>query len=216
MKCFRLYFSWALVKILFRQRLQLTLLRPEYFLGSKVSTQKLITLCYHGLSMVNIDEANSSIISSKVTPLFGNHFYNELVKTIESAALSIYAVQYQWKWNIHERFSKIQMLGDAIRRARLRNVAVSVILNQESPRRHISVINRVTGDKLGEYGCLIKNYRASTLLHTKLWIIDCRYTFLGSHNVSTRSLTYNEEVSVKIDSIEVARLMKEYFDRLWG
>jgi phosphatidylserine/phosphatidylglycerophosphate/cardiolipin synthase-like enzyme len=166
--------------------------------------------------MGNIDDAYSLIIPSGVTPLFGNYFYDELIKTIESATLSIYSIQYQWKWNTHERFSKIQMLGDAIRRARLRNVAVSVILNQESPRRHLSVINRVSGDKLGEYGCLVKHKKAGTLLHTKLWVIDNRYSFIGSHNISTRSLTCNEEVSVKIDSIEVARLMIEYFNRLWG
>lgn len=108
------------------------------------------------------------------------------------------------------------MLGDAILRARKRDLAVKVILNQESPRRPLSVINRVTGDRLGEMGCQVKHLRPGALLHTKLWIIDGRWSFVGSHNISTRSLTANEEVSVKIDSTQMARVFKQYFERLWG
>ncbi len=166
--------------------------------------------------MVDLGLSQMSPFPGLVTPLFCGFFYDELIASIDNAKLFIDVVQYQWKWNIHERHSKIQQLGAAIGRARARGVEVSVILNQESPRRHLTVINRVSGDRLAEMGCSVKHCRPGALLHTKLWIIDGLLTFVGSHNLSTRSLTANEETSVLIRSVDVARSFKNYFDRLWG
>lgn len=150
------------------------------------------------------------------SPLLCSYFFDELIKEIESSRQFIKVIQYQWKWNIHERNSKVQRLGAAIVRAQSRGVQVSVILNQESPRRNLAKINGVTGDQLARAGCQIKLLRTTSLLHTKLWIIDGLLTFMGSHNISTRSLASNEETSVKIESKEYAMFMQTYFDNLWG
>jgi len=165
--------------------------------------------------MHDIDKANELKIGVRVTPLFANFFFNELIDLINNSKLSIHSIQYQWRWNIHDRHSKIAQLGDAISRARARGVEVYVILNEEAPRRNISKINQVSGNRLRELGCQVKNLKHRALLHTKMWVIDGKYSLVGSHNISTRSLTANEEVSVKIISKDVARLMKSYFDRLW-
>lgn len=165
--------------------------------------------------MIPIDNAPLSLINCDITPLISNNLFPSLIDCIDKARINIYAIQYQWKWNIHERHSKIQQLGDCIARARRRNVAVSVILNQGSPSQHLAVINKVTGDRLSDLGCSVRLRHCAGLIHTKLWIIDNEFTFIGSHNVSTRSLTVNEEVTVKISSKEIACIMKEYFARLW-
>jgi len=154
-------------------------------------------------------------IDCSLFPLIGGYFYDELIKSIDEARLNIYSIQYQWKWNIHERHSKVQCLGAAIIRAQKRNVAVSVILNNESPKRNISKINRVSGDALAREGVQVRMLRTVSLLHTKLWIIDAKYCFIGSHNISGRSLNVNEEVSVKIDSETLAKFMLRYFNNLW-
>lgn len=166
--------------------------------------------------MVDLDTAALTSLPASVTPLVCGFFYDDLIKSIDESRLFICSIQYQWKWNVHERHSKVQQLGAAIARARQRNVSVFVILNQESPKRHLTVINRVSGDMLARLGCQVKHYRPGALLHTKLWVIDGRLVFIGSHNISTRSLTANEETSVKVDSVEVARVFKSYFDRLWN
>jgi len=95
-------------------------------------------------------------------------------------------------------------------------VEVCAILNQESPRRNLAKINSITGDQLARAGCEVKLLRTASLLHTKLWIIDGLFTFVGSHNISTRSLAVNEETSVKINSKDYALFMLTYFDNLWG
>jgi phosphatidylserine/phosphatidylglycerophosphate/cardiolipin synthase-like enzyme len=56
--------------------------------------------------------------------------------------------------------------------------------------------------------------KTSGIMHTKLWIIDGNTTFVGSHNISGRSLNVNEEVSVKIESKEVAYFAQQYFENL--
>jgi phosphatidylserine/phosphatidylglycerophosphate/cardiolipin synthase-like enzyme len=151
-----------------------------------------------------------------VTPLSGGYFYDELIKCIDNSRLFIYSVQYQWKWNIHQRHSHVQRLGAAIEQARRRNVDVRVILHQESQNRNLTKINRVAGNYLSCLGCQVKMFPPSSFLHAKIWLIDGRYSFVGSHNISTRSLTTNEEFSVKIDSVEFAKIVKDYFDILWG
>lgn len=151
-----------------------------------------------------------------VYPLTGGYFYDELIKSIDNAQSSIFSIQYLWKWNIHERNSKVQRLGACIIRAIKRNVAVNVLLNTESPRANLTKVNSFTADQLIRNGAQVKLLRTSGLLHTKLWIVDSRDVYVGSHNISCRSLGVNEEVSVKIESESLAKFMRIYFDTLWG
>ena len=149
------------------------------------------------------------------SPLLGGYFFDELNKDIDNSRSVIYSIQYQWKWNIHQRHSKVQRLGSSILRAKKRGVEVFVILNMESPRRNLSKINSVTSNYLGGSGIQTKLLKTSSLIHTKLWIIDHNLTYLGSHNISGRSLSVNEESSVKIESSEFAGYMQKYFKNLW-
>jgi len=151
-----------------------------------------------------------------VYPLIGAYFYDELVKDIEACTNTIYAVQYQWKWTSHERHSRVQRLGACIIRSKRRGVDVHVLLNNESPKANLSKINRITADQLEREGVHTRLLRVAGLLHTKLWIFDSRVVYVGSHNISSRALGVNEEVSVKIESTEVAKYMQTYFDNLWG
>jgi phosphatidylserine/phosphatidylglycerophosphate/cardiolipin synthase-like enzyme len=148
-------------------------------------------------------------------PLTGAYFYDELVTDIDQAKLDIYAIQYQWKWSSHERHSRVQRLGSAILRAKKRGVGVSVLLNNESPGRNLSKINRITNDQLSRGGCAVRMLRTAGLLHTKLWVIDGKVSFIGSHNISSRALGVNEEVSVKIESEKMAGYLLTYFKTLW-
>lgn len=151
-----------------------------------------------------------------IKPLPGSYFYDDLIEAIENSKNSIKIVQYQWKWNVHERHGKVQRLGASILRANKRGVAISVILNTESPNSHLTKINRVTHDALCREGIQVRNRNPSGLLHTKLWIIDSNIVYVGSHNISVRSLSINEEMTVKIESPEIAEYMNIYFNLLWS
>lgn len=151
---------------------------------------------------------------AEITPLPCGLFYDELINCIDNSRLKILTCQYQWKWNIHQRHSHVQRLGAAIERARARGVAVSVVLHREAPDRHLTKINRIAGDQLARMGCDVHHFSSSILLHAKLWTIDGRVSFVGSHNISTRSLTQNEEFSVKIVGVDFAREIEQYIGLL--
>ena len=157
-----------------------------------------------------------AVFQAEVVLLIGQVFFDNLIKAIDEAKLSVLITQYQWKWNIHQRHSRVQRLGAAIVRAKGRGVVVKVLMNKEAQSHHLTRINRVAGDQLSKVGCLVKFLSPGTTLHAKTWVIDGRLSFVGSHNISARSLGFNEEVSVRIDSKEVAVLMTRFFERLWG
>lgn len=50
-------------------------------------------------------------------------------------------------------------------------------------------------------------------LHSKVYVIDARYTLIGSFNLDPRSVELNTEMAVIIDSPEIAARMKRMFDR---
>lgn len=156
------------------------------------------------------------VFQAEVVPLIGGIFFDELIKTIEEARLSILTTQYQWKWNIHQRHSRVQNLGAAIVRARERGVVVKVLMNREGKGHHLTRINRVAGDQLSKVGCQVKFLSPGILLHAKMWIFDGLRCFVGSHNISTRSLSTNEEVTMKIESRGLAKTLSNYFYTLWG
>lgn len=50
--------------------------------------------------------------------------------------------------------------------------------------------------------------------HTKVVVIDGRYVYLGSHNLTHSALTRNNELSVLLDSPETAREITGYLGQL--
>ena len=50
--------------------------------------------------------------------------------------------------------------------------------------------------------------------HNKTVVIDNRYVFIGSHNLTQGALRHNNELSVMIVSPELAAEVKSFLDRL--
>ena len=48
----------------------------------------------------------------------------------------------------------------------------------------------------------------------KTAVIDSRYVYIGSHNLTQSALQRNNELSVLIDSPEIAAEVKAYLDRI--
>ena len=167
-------------------------------------------------SMIHVPYPAPFEMSGKIFPLLGSYFFDELIRSIQSSKLNIFVIQYQWRWLQHERNSRVQRLGAEILKARARGVSVNIIMNNEAPNRNLSKINRVSGDELARAGCNVRLLRTPSLLHTKYWCIDSEISFIGSHNISTRSLGVNEEFSVKIESKEFAVFGQHYFQTLWN
>jgi phosphatidylserine/phosphatidylglycerophosphate/cardiolipin synthase-like enzyme len=52
----------------------------------------------------------------------------------------------------------------------------------------------------------------NTTTHTKLVVIDSRYSFVGSHNFTHAALKHNNELSLLIDDQALAHRLTDYMN----
>lgn len=155
-------------------------------------------------------------VNAQVTPLPGRAFIGVITNCVREARASIDIIQFEWKWYHHEHNSPIQQLSYEVLQAGRRGIRIRVLLNKENPRHPLTPINKNTIRNLENVGISAKFGPSSPITHAKLWIIDNELTILGSHNLSKRAVSVNDEASVKIISKEVAGEFSRYFDTLWN
>jgi len=99
--------------------------------------------------------------------------------------------------------------------ARRRGLAVTVVLEQSREADDsLNRENRSTGIRLSRGGVTVRFDSLHKTTHTKAVVIDGRFVFLGSHNLTHSALMRNNELSVLLDSPETAREITVYLDNL--
>ena len=152
---------------------------------------------------------------STVTPLPGRAFIDKLIDEVGKTKYSLDVIQYQWNFYPGKATSQIQRLNRTVLAQAEANKKVRVMLNKEGRGQHLMVINMKAARYLREAGVVVKFGRTFPITHAKLWIFDDDAVILGSHNLSNRSVTVNNESSVLIKSRPVAMEFKRYFNSLW-
>ncbi len=98
--------------------------------------------------------------------------------------------------------------------ARNRGVAVTVILERSDKKDDpLNVENNKTAALLSQNGIKVLFDSPGITTHTKAVLIDNRYVFIGSHNLTQSALQYNNELSVRIDSPAMAEEIRSYLNR---
>ena len=161
-------------------------------------------------TMLMVEKADSV-----VTPLPGRAFIDVLVKAISQVKYSLDVIQYQWNFYPGNPRSQIQALNRTVIARAQSGIKTRVLLNKEGRGQHLMVINMKASQFLGEAGVRVKFGRTFPITHAKLWIFDDDAVILGSHNLSNRSVTVNNECSALIESRPVAMEFKRYFGLLW-
>ena len=91
-----------------------------------------------------------------------------------------------------------------------------LVLEQDAkPDSTINRDNRRSSEQLKKAGVEIYFDSPKRTTHTKLAVIDGRYTFVGSHNLTQSALKHNNELSVLIDSPAVAEKTLNYIKDLY-
>lgn len=101
-----------------------------------------------------------------------------------------------------------------LREAARRGVKVEVVIEQGQEGDNISQDNAETVRKLKAAGIAVCMDGPDRTTHAKMVIIDRRYLFIGSHNLTQSALKYNHEVSVRIDSPSLAEEGLRYMKSL--
>ena len=150
-----------------------------------------------------------------ITPLPGQTFFKKLFDVVGSSKHSIDIIQYQWNFYVNAPNNPMQRLNQLLLEKIRSGVKCRVLLNKEGRGQHLMAINMKAARYLSEAGASVKFGRTFPITHAKMWLIDDDLSFVGSHNLSGRSLTVNNEVSVLINSRPVLFEFRRYFDVLW-
>jgi len=96
-----------------------------------------------------------------------------------------------------------------------RGVAIRILLERgKNAASTVDETNRKTAQRLREQGIDVSFDTPRRTTHTKVVVIDRRYTFLGSHNLTSSALRYNHELSLVVDSPGLAMETLRYMDTL--
>ncbi|MBI1922107.1 MAG: phospholipase [Geobacter sp.] len=147
--------------------------------------------------------------------LLKNRQYQEALTTgIRSARKSVVCCFYLFKAT--DANSNIpQRIVEELVKASRRGVDVTVIL--ERNRKHDDSLNRDnlhTAALLSRGGVKVFFDSPKITTHAKVAVIDRRYVYLGSHNLTQSALTRNNELSVLIDSPAMAGEITSYLQKL--
>jgi phosphatidylserine/phosphatidylglycerophosphate/cardiolipin synthase-like enzyme len=152
--------------------------------------------------------------ASSVRLLRDNQFYHVLSDHIEGATHEVVVSMFLFKTNPHSSSRANLILEDLIA-AQKRGVQVRVLLERTN-RRDASLDreNRATSRRLRRNGVQVLFDSPDTTTHTKTIVIDERFLFIGSHNLTHSALFYNHELSVLIDDPNLAREVIRYLKKL--
>jgi phosphatidylserine/phosphatidylglycerophosphate/cardiolipin synthase-like enzyme len=152
---------------------------------------------------------------SRLTLLKNREYFHALSERIREARTQIVMAFFLFKTNGYpSSYPEILLreLGNAARRG----VRVVLVLEQDAkPDSTINRDNRRSSEQLKKAGVEIYFDSPKRTTHTKLAVIDGRYTFIGSHNLTQSALKHNNELSVLIDSPAVAEKTLNYIKDLY-
>ncbi len=152
-------------------------------------------------------------VTTTTTLLRNQEYADALLGRIGKARTSIVCSFYLFKVT-ESRKNQPRRIATALIDAKKRGVAVTVILERgKSSQDRLYADNRNTADILARGGVNVHFALPGVTTHNKIVVIDDRYVFLGSHNLTQGALKYNNELSVLIDSPEMAAEVRSYLER---
>ena len=150
-----------------------------------------------------------------LTLLKNKAYFHALSEKIRDARSEIVMAYFLFKTNNHPR-SYPEILLQGLGAAARRGVRVTVVLEQDDkPDSSINRDNRNAAERLRQAGVEIYFDAPKKTTHTKLAVVDRRYTFIGSHNLTQSALKHNNELSVLIDSPFLAEETLNYIKSLY-
>lgn len=150
----------------------------------------------------------------KVTLLPDHKYFDALISGIRTAKKEITGCFFLFKISSGHGNLPLKVAEELIA-ARKRGVDVSIELEQEaSGRGTVYEQNRRAAKLLADAGIKVRFDTPKAVTHVKALVVDRRYVYIGSHNLTHSALKYNNELSVMIDSPELAAETGAYLNSL--
>ena len=149
-----------------------------------------------------------------VKPIPNRLYYPAVHELLTQAEKAIHVVMFEmFYYPKYPESLENQLVQDLID-AHKRGVNVEVILEQGSFGRITRRNRREGGFMLSQAGVKVYFDSRSKTTHNKLIIVDERYTIIGSTNWSYHGLEKNNEASILINSVPLAKFFLEEFNRI--
>lgn len=161
-----------------------------------------LLLCAHPLP------AQGPIVRAEL--LENGAYSGALITRIGEAKRRIICAFYLFKVG-EKSFNLPASVATELVKARRRGVEVTVILDVGRSAR---LENRVAAGILSQNGVRVRFTSRRRTTHVKAVVIDDRYVMIGSHNLTQSALAYNNELSVLLDSPELAAKATRYLEGL--
>lgn len=175
----------------------------------------LIYPCSLKAALPHSDSNNTVTRDCHVTLLKDTSYLPVILEMIDNAQSEIVMSFFLFKTNGYSNSYPDIFLQHLIKAAK-RGVKVTVILERETGSRStLNQTNRATAKRLQQGGIHVCFDAPFTTTHTKVIVIDRRYTCIGSHNLTNSALKYNHEISVLIDSPMMAEKTLRYINSLY-
>ncbi len=136
--------------------------------------------------------------------LVGSEYICAVCKEIDRARSAICILMFDWRWYGKDPHSDMQILNQAILQAARRGVSVRAITHLKSAK-----------DILLQQKINVRSWHVAAVMHAKFLLIDDAIMVIGSHNLSTRAMTSNLEISLLIEDALTGAEMRRLFDTLW-
>jgi phosphatidylserine/phosphatidylglycerophosphate/cardiolipin synthase-like enzyme len=146
--------------------------------------------------------------------LQNREYSNALLQGIRDARSSIRISCYIFKMT-DSAGNLPRLVAEELVNARRRGVNISVKLEQSSDAKDsLNSDNHSTAAYLIRNDITVRFDPIRKTSHAKIVVIDNRYVYIGSHNLTQSSLIRNNELSVLFDSPEQARKVIEFMDNI--
>ncbi len=150
----------------------------------------------------------------KISMLSDHNYYDALISGIRKAKKEIIGCFFLFKVT-GSRGSLPMAIVNELVAAKKRGVNVIIELEQEvTGKGAVYEQNRKAAALLNEGGVKVRFDAPRTVTHVKALVIDGRHVYLGSHNLTQSALKYNNELSLLIDSPELAEEVTGYLKNL--
>lgn len=131
-------------------------------------------------------------------------YYDALISGIRRAKKDIIGCFFLFKASERRGDQPMAIVNELIA-ARKRGVSVIIELEQTlTGKGTVYKQNRKAASLMAEAGIKVRFDAPRTTTHVKAMVIDGRYVYIGSHNLTQSALKYNNELSVLINSPELA------------
>jgi phosphatidylserine/phosphatidylglycerophosphate/cardiolipin synthase-like enzyme len=154
--------------------------------------------------------------SGTATMLWGDRYRLQLRTCFAAAESAIDVIMFYASFNSAKHPTRD--LINALRSARARGVNVRVILDRGRlpDRTSLNRVNDRAAAALRRAGVPVEFEKPERVTHSKVVIVDGRFTLIGSHNWTANSLLTYGDASIMIDCPRVADDCKRDFDVRWA